>query len=121
MYMSKSIKSVVTLTKAASIKLQNQLKMAKKVDPNRDGIIIGTRTRGCNGHTYKMNYTTRFEKKTNMEKVLIDNTPLYIDNKSLFTLIGSEIDYKDDQLFSGFIFNNPNAKGNCGCGESFNI
>ena len=119
--MSRSIKSVVILTKAASIKIKNQLEIAKKIDPTRDGIIIGTRTRGCNGHTYKMDYTTILEEKKNMEKVLIDDTPLYIDNKSLLTLIGSEIDYKDDKLFSGYIFNNPNAKGNCGCGESFNV
>ena len=119
--MSRLVKSVVTLTKAASVKLQNQFRIAKKVNPNRDGIVISTSTRGCNGHTYKMNYTTNCEDKTKMAKVVIDDTPLYIDNKSLFTLIGSEIDYKDELLFSGFIFNNPNAKGKCGCGESFNV
>lgn len=119
--MSKSIKSIVTLTKSAAFKIKNQLEIAKKIDPTRDGIIIGTRTRGCNGHTYKMDYTTILEEKNNMEKVLIDDITLYINNKSLLTLIGCEIDYKDDKLFSGFIFNNPNAKGNCGCGESFNI
>tara|TARA_A200000113_G_scaffold224348_1_gene242021 strand:- start:559 stop:936 length:378 start_codon:yes stop_codon:yes gene_type:complete len=114
-------KSIVTVTKSAASRLKTLLKLAQKKDSNRDGILISTRQRGCNGHSYKMDYTTRFQCKENMEKVISDGVNIFIDNKSLFTLIGCEVDYENQATYSGFVFNNPNAKGNCGCGESFNI
>ena len=44
---------------------------------------------------------------------------LFVDSKALMFLIGTEMDYVEDKLQSGFVFNNPNEKGRCGCGESF--
>jgi iron-sulfur cluster assembly protein len=44
-----------------------------------------------------------------------------IDSKALFSVIGSEMDYKEEKLSSQFIFNNPNVKEACGCGQSFTV
>jgi len=44
-----------------------------------------------------------------------------IDAKALMSIIGTEMDYVDDDIRSEFIFNNPNEKGKCGCGESFYV
>ena len=46
---------------------------------------------------------------------------LFVDSKALMFLIGTEMDYVEDKLQSGFVFNNPNEKGRCGCGESFHV
>ena len=46
---------------------------------------------------------------------------LLIDNKALMYLIGTKMDYVEDEIKSEFIFVNPNSKGSCGCGESFNV
>jgi iron-sulfur cluster assembly accessory protein len=46
---------------------------------------------------------------------------LFIDNRSLMTIIDTEMDYEDDEIVSEFVFNNPNSRGKCGCGESFKV
>ncbi|NXS39779.1 ISCA1 protein, partial [Balaeniceps rex] len=46
---------------------------------------------------------------------------IFIEKKAQLTLLGTEMDYVEDKLSSEFVFNNPNIKGTCGCGESFNI
>ena len=46
---------------------------------------------------------------------------LFICSKAQLTLLGTEMDYVEDKLSSGFVFNNPNIKGTCGCGESFHV
>ena len=44
-----------------------------------------------------------------------------VDSKALLFLIGTEMDYVDNEIKAEFVFNNPNAKGECGCGESFHV
>lgn len=46
---------------------------------------------------------------------------IYIDSKAQLTLLGTEMDYVEHKLASEFVFNNPNIKGTCGCGESFHV
>ena len=46
---------------------------------------------------------------------------LFVDAKAVLFLIGTEMDYKVDELGSEFVFNNPNQKSGCGCGQSFNV
>ncbi len=53
------------------------------------------------------------------ELVEQEGVKVVIDSKALFSLIGSEMDYVEDQLSSQFVFNNPNVKEMCGCGQSF--
>ena len=55
------------------------------------------------------------------EVVEAKGVKLFVDAKALMFLIGTEMDYVEDKLQSGFVFNNPNEKGRCGCGESFHV
>ena len=64
-----------------------------------------------------MEYT---KKKTPLDEHVQDKgVNIFIDNKALISLIGTEMDYIEDKTKSEFVFNNPNAKEICGCGESF--
>ena len=55
------------------------------------------------------------------EEVLQDGVKVFIDRKAQLTLLGTEMDFVENKLSAEFVFNNPNIKGTCGCGESFNI
>lgn len=83
------------------------------------GLRLGVKTTGCSG----MAYVLEFVDELNEEDQVFDQhgVKLIIDPKSLAYLDGTELDYKKEGLNEGFEFNNPNAKSECGCGESFNV
>lgn len=87
--------------------------------PNPKLVKIGVRNRGCSGLTYHLEYVDKAGAFD--EEVMQDGVKVLIDSKALFSIIGSEMDYVDDKLSSRFVFNNPNSKGQCGCGESFMV
>ena len=83
------------------------------------GIRIGVRSKGCSGMSYTLEFA---DKQEPMDEVVeTAGVKLLIDPKASLFLIGTEMDYAEEQLKSGFVFKNPNEKGRCGCGESFHV
>ena len=76
-------------------------------------------SKGCSGLSYVFEYAE--EKKKLEEEVESKGVKIFIDPMAIMYIMGSEMDYKQDRLQSGFVFNNPNAKDVCGCGESFSV
>ena len=80
---------------------------------------IGTKKKGCSGQVYSLEYVDTVSK---LDEVVEQNgVKIIIDSKALFSVIGSEMDYVQDALSSQFVFNNPNVKEMCGCGQSFMV
>ncbi len=106
---------VMTLTDQAAARVAS-LMSAK---PGVKGLKIGIKKGGCAGMEYTMTWATevgRFD-----EVVEQGDAVVLIDPAAVMYLIGTEMDYKTDKLASQFVFNNPNQKSACGCGESVNI
>lgn len=83
------------------------------------GVRIGVRTKGCSGLSYTLEFA---DKQEPMDEVIeASGIKLLVDPKASLFLIGTEMDYEEEKLKSGFVFRNPNEKGRCGCGESFHV
>ena len=111
------MKSILTLTDKAKIQLKKILKNAPE---QTHGFILGLDKSGCNGHSYKLDFADEHNAKS-YEYINIDEIKIYIDPKATMFLLGTEMDYEQDKLSSRFVFNNPNEKGTCGCGESISF
>lgn len=95
--------------------------LQKRKEPCQ-GIKINVRTRGCSGMSYNIEYAIKDKNISKFDDVVIkDGIEIFIDPKISMFLIGSEMIYVQEELRAGFDFVNPNEKGRCGCGESFNV
>lgn len=88
-------------------------------DPAPAGLRISVKNTGCSGMSYAIDYAD--EIAPGDEVVEDKGVKVCIDPGATLFLIGSELDYVEDKLYATFVFNNPNEKGRCGCGESFHI
>lgn len=106
---------MITVTDKAAEKVTNFLTKRGK----GEGIRIGVKTSGCSGYAYRLEFvdSPRPEDEVYEDK----GVKLFVDPKSLLFVAGMEIDYTKEGLNEGFKFNNPNAKAECGCGESFTV
>ena len=107
---------LLTLTDAAADRVKS---LMAKSDKPVVGLRVGVSTKGCSGLSYVFEYA---EEKVGLEEeVESKGVRIFIDPMAVMFLMGSEMDYREDKLQSGFVFNNPNAKNVCGCGESFSV
>ena len=106
---------VVTLTDAAAARVRSIL----EANPDALGLRIGVKKGGCAGMEYTMSVVDA--KGPHDEVVEDQGVVLMIEPSAIMYLLGTEMDYKTDKLASQFVFNNPNQKGACGCGESVNL
>lgn len=107
---------MVTLTSAASSKVKAFLDQHGKPEAGLRVRVVGG---GCSGFQYQLALDD--SARTDDQVYEQDGIKLFVDNRSLLYLKGTEIDYIEDIMGAGFRFNNPNATGSCGCGESFQV
>lgn len=105
-----------------TVKAADRIKELLSEKPEAVGVKIGVKRRGCNGYSYTMNYADQqYLETTKDEKVSNHGVQVLVDPKAIFFLVGTEMDYVETPLSAEFTFTNPNSKGSCGCGESFNV
>ena len=83
------------------------------------GVKLSTPRRGCSGLAYSVDYVS--EANPIDERIETPGGTFFIDGASVLYLVGSTMDWVEDDFTAGFVFQNPNAKGSCGCGESFTV
>ena len=108
--------NLLTLTPNAIARLRD---INTNSSSDHAAVKLGVKNGGCAGMAYTMDYIN--EIKENDEVVIIDDLTLVIDPKAILFLLGTEMDYEESTLNSGFIFNNPNQTDACGCGESVTL
>lgn len=108
--------AAITLTLGAE---QRIAKLMAQAPADAIGVKLSTPRRGCSGLAYSVDYVTAEDKFD--EKIETSGGTFYVDGGSILYLIGSVMDWREDDFTAGFVFENPNAKGSCGCGESFTV
>ncbi|KQM38074.1 HesB/IscA family protein [Sphingomonas sp. Leaf10] len=83
------------------------------------GVKLSTPRRGCSGLAYSVDYVTAANAMD--ERIETPGGTFFVDGGSILYLIGSTMDWVEDDFTAGFVFANPNARGACGCGESFTV
>lgn len=108
----------ITLTSSA----KERIKAMLSEHPEAEGIRLCLKPQGCSGMKYGIEYAKKnINISTHDELFQFEGIKIFIDPKISLWIIGTQMDYQDDKISSGFIFVNPNEKGKCGCGESFYV
>ena len=108
--------AAVILTPAAEARVAKLMEVAPE---GTVGVKLSTPRRGCSGLAYSVDYVS--EANPMDERIETPGGTFFIDGASVLYLIGSTMDWQEDDFTAGFVFQNPNAKGSCGCGESFTV
>ena len=108
--------AALTLTPSAEARIAD---LMARAPGGTTGVKLSTPRRGCSGLAYSVDYVA--EANPMDERIETGGGVLFVDAGSLLYLIGSTMDWVEDDFTAGFVFANPNAKGACGCGESFTV
>ena len=108
------MKQVITLSDNAANRIKE---IMSNNEENSIGVRVGVKSGGCAGMSYIMEYA----KEINPTDEIIEDkgVKVFIDPGAIMYLLGTEMDYKQEQFSSTFVFKNPNETERCGCGESF--
>lgn len=105
----------ITITPAASDRMRHFLAST----PTAAGVRFGVKRTGCSGFAYVVDLAESLDEGD--KTVDVDGVPLIVNDKSLALVEGTLIDFQRQGLNASFVFHNPNATGECGCGESFTV
>ena len=108
--------AAIILTSGAEARIAELMSLAPE---GAIGVKLSTPRRGCSGLAYSVDFVT--EANPLDEKIETAGGAFFVDGGSVLYLIGSIMDWREDDFAAGFVFDNPNAKGACGCGESFTV
>lgn len=108
--------AAVILTPAAERRVADLMARAPQ---GAIGVKLSTPRRGCSGLAYSVDYVSKADPLD--ERIETPGGTFFIDGSSVLYLVGSTMDWKEDDFTAGFVFDNPNATGTCGCGESFTV
>ena len=108
--------AAVILTPAAEARVA---KLMAEAPADAIGVKLSTPRRGCSGLAYSVDYVSTANPLD--ERIETPGGTFFIDGGSVLYLIGSTMDWQEDDFAAGFVFDNPNATGSCGCGESFTV
>jgi iron-sulfur cluster assembly protein len=111
------IEAEIVITEKAATQIKKVMEENKI--PCNFALRVGVKGGGCSGLTYVLG----FDEHTHEGDTIIDsnNIKILVDGKSLFYLSGTKLDFTDGLNGKGFVFNNPNAEKECGCGDSFSV
>ena len=112
--MNNESSKMISVTPKAIARLENLINNSKA-----KAIKIGVENGGCAGMAYTMDYVTDLDVEG--EIIEINDITILIDNSAILFLLGTELDYEETKIKSGFVFNNPNQTDACGCGESVTL
>lgn len=114
---------MITLTELAAKEVKHIISQQHEAAQKDGGeakplfLRVGVKGGGCSGFSYSLDLT---EAKTDMDEMeTMHGVDVICDSKSLIYLEGTTVDFKDEIMGRGFVFNNPNATSTCGCGSSF--
>ena len=109
-------KQIIKLSDNAANRIKEIMSNAEK---DSIGVRVGVKSGGCAGMSYVMEYA----KKVNPNDEIVEDkgVKVFIDSSAIMYLLGTEMDYKNEEFSSNFVFKNPNETERCGCGESFKV
>ena len=107
---------IIKLSENAATRIKEIMSNAQK---DSVGVRVSVKSGGCAGMSYVMEYSK--EINSNDEVIEDKGVKVFVDSAAVMYLLGTEMDYKKEELSSSFVFNNPNETERCGCGESFKI
>lgn len=110
------MESIISITDKAIAQIE-QIALSDNPKGTK-GLRLAVTGGGCSGLSYKIEFSDQKEKDNILE---FGKIKVLIDPKSVIYLKGIVLDFKDGLNGKGFVFDNPNAKNTCGCGESFSL